>query len=71
MMGWQDLVVYLLLIYCAWLIGGRIRTFFAGGAKKNNPCENCVSGCKLKDLYTQQQEECREKQKKMKKSCCK
>ena len=71
MMGWQDAVVYLLLIYCVWRIVSRIRIFFAGTAKKNNPCESCASGCKLKDLYEQQRKTCSEKQKKMKKSCCK
>lgn len=47
--GWQDGVVGLLLIIAVAVVLRRILFFLQSASKKNNPCENCTSDCKLKN----------------------
>lgn len=70
MNSWQEWVVALLLLLCAVRIGKGIYVFFHRMKKNNNPCENCASGCELKDLYNKKRATCSDVRKKEKKSCC-
>lgn len=70
MNSWQEWVVALLLLLCAVRIGKGIYVFFSRMEKNNSPCDNCASGCELKDLYRRKQRDCAKERKKKKKSCC-
>ena len=70
MNDWQSWVVALLVIFCVLRIGIGVLSFFRRSKQNNNPCSNCVTGCKLKRLYDEKQAECNASRKKMKKSCC-
>lgn len=70
MSSWQEWVVALLLLLCAVRIATSAYSFFRQAKEKSNPCENCVSGCELKDLYEKKRAECSGGTKKKKKSCC-
>lgn len=50
MMNWQQCVVAILLLLCVVRIGWGIYSFFQRAKSNGNPCENCVTGCELKQL---------------------
>lgn len=70
MSNWQNWVVVLVLLLCAFRIGQNIYSFFRRVKEKRNPCENCVTGCELKQLYDKKRAECSGKPKETKKNCC-
>lgn len=70
MSNWQEWVVALLLLLCAIRISQNIYAFFRRTKEKNNPCENCASGCELKNLYDKKRSECNKERKDAKKKCC-
>lgn len=64
MMNWQQCVVAILLLLCAVRIGWGIYSFFQRAKSNDNPCENCVTGCELKQLLdkkTRRMQECAER----------
>lgn len=69
--GWQDWAVALLLAGCIWRIGKKFWDFFRRiGDEKSNPCEGCLSDCKLRELHEARRCDCHKMPKKKKKSCC-
>ena len=68
-MGWQDTVVALLLAVAVVSVLRRIGHFFRSAAKKNNPCENCTSDCKLRDSYLKRDCGCGGGKNNLKKKC--
>ncbi|NCC10283.1 MAG: hypothetical protein EOM31_07205 [Bacteroidia bacterium] len=68
---WQEIVVALLLLGSLVYAGYKLYLFFRGIRKNDNPCENCVSGCELRDMMDKRRKECGEKAKKEKKKCAK
>lgn len=70
MNNWQTWVVALILLLCVIRIGQSIYSFFRKVKEKRNPCENCASGCELKQLYDKKRAACGGKQKETKKNCC-
>lgn len=71
MNNWQNWVVGLLLVLCAFRIGQRIYVFFRDVKEKRNPCKNCATGCELKNLYDKKRIGCSQDRKDAKKKCCK
>ena len=51
MSNWQNWAVALILLLCIVRIGQRVYAFFMKVKEKRNPCENCATGCELKQLY--------------------
>ena len=51
-------------------IGQRVYAFFMKVKEKRNPCENCATGCELKQLYEKKRLECSDGKKEIKKKCC-
>lgn len=70
MNGWQEWAVGLLLLLCIGRIGWGVYRFFVRVKKKDNPCENCATGCELRTLYESKRRSCRKELKKTKKKCC-
>ncbi|MCD8183980.1 MAG: hypothetical protein LUE99_13850 [Bacteroides sp.] len=70
MSNWQNWVVAVVLLLCAIRIGQSIYAFFRHVKEKRNPCENCASGCELKQLYDKKRAECSGERKETKKKCC-
>lgn len=70
MNAWQNWAVALILLLCVVRIGRGIYVFFRGIKEKRNPCENCATGCELKQLYEKKRAECGDKRKETKKKCC-
>ena len=68
-MGWQDVVVGLLLLLAVAVVLRRIIRFVQGASKKNNPCESCTSDCKLRDYRSECSCGCRGNQNNLKKNC--
>lgn len=69
---WQEGIVILLLVLCAGFILKKIYFFFKASDKQKNPCEGCVSGCELRDLYEKKRHDCtQQKHTKKEKSGCK
>lgn len=59
---WQEGVVALLLVLCAGYIAKKGYLFFKKAGASQNPCEGCISDCKLRDSYSKKGESCPEKQ---------
>lgn len=70
MNNWQNWVVALVLLLCVIRIGQRIYIFFRRIKEKRNPCENCATGCELKQLYDKKRAECSGVRKETQKKCC-
>lgn len=70
MNNWQEWVVGALLLLCALRISLSIYSFFHRTQKNANPCENCATGCELKNLYDKKRTSCSNAPSKKKKSCC-
>lgn len=70
MINWQQWVVAILLLLCVVRIGWSIYVFFRRVKEKNNPCENCVTGCDLKRLMDEKRAACSPAKKEKKKKCC-
>lgn len=70
MMGWQQIVVIVLLAICIAWIGYRAYMFFRQMREAKNPCATCVTGCELKQLLDNKQKECSAKKEKINKKCC-
>lgn len=70
MSNWQSWVVALVLLLCVIRIGQRIYSFYRTIKEKRNPCENCATGCELKELYDKKRAECSGARKETKKKCC-
>ena len=68
MMNWQQCVVAILLLLCVVRIGWGIYSFFQRAKSNGNPCENCVTGCELKQLLDKKRAECRNVQKDIKRN---
>lgn len=58
MNDWQGIVVALLLLGSLVYVGYKLYLFFRGIRKNDNPCENCVSGCELRDMMARKRKEC-------------
>ncbi len=70
-MNWQDVIVYIIVACCfVWVIH-RTLFWWKRAEKNDNPCASCVSGCDLKRMMDQKQQECRENQIPKEKNCCK
>lgn len=70
MSNWQNWVVALILLLCIIRIGQSIYAFFRRMKDKRNPCENCATGCELKQLYDKKRAACSDERKETKKNCC-
>lgn len=70
MSNWQNWAVALILLLCIVRIGQRVYAFFMKVREKRNPCENCATGCELKQLYEKKRSECSDGKKEIKKKCC-
>lgn len=70
MNNWQNWAVALILLLCIVRIGQSIYIFFRKVKEKRNPCENCATGCELKQLYEKKRSECSVERKEIKKKCC-
>lgn len=70
MSNWQTWVVAVILLLCVIRIGQNVYSFFRKVKEKRNPCENCASGCELKQLYDKKRSECSAQRKETKKNCC-
>ncbi|WP_300647729.1 hypothetical protein [uncultured Bacteroides sp.] len=70
MNGWQHWAVAFILLLCIVRIGQGIYVFFRKVKEKHNPCENCITGCELKQLYEKKRSGCTQKKKEVKKKCC-
>lgn len=70
MINWQECIVAISVGICVLWIMHNIYLFFHRIKKKQNPCDNCVSGCELKKMMDKKKEECIERDKKIKKNCC-
>lgn len=70
MSNWQEWVVGLLLLLCLFRIGQSVRVFFHRVKEKKNPCENCTTGCELKQLYDKKRSKCSEDRENTNKNCC-
>ena len=69
-MSWQEWVVAVLVVLCVLRLIYSVRLFFRRAKSDDNPCANCASGCKLKELMEKRKQECRTKKKSTKKNCC-
>ncbi|MBQ8501765.1 MAG: hypothetical protein IJ494_05635 [Bacteroides sp.] len=70
-MNWQELIVVILLLYCAFRMGKGIYTFYRKAkAADGNPCEHCTCDCEIKRLYDKKRQHCSTERKQTKKSCC-
>ena len=69
-MNWQYWIVILLVGLCFAEVSRRIYLFFRRSQSNNNPCDNCASGCELRDLMDKKKKECKENQAPPKKNCC-
>lgn len=67
MSNWQNWAVALILLLCIVRIGQRVYAFFMKVKEKRNPCENCATGCELKQLYEKKRSECSDGKKEIKK----
>lgn len=70
MNNWQSWIVALILLLCIIRIGQGVYVFFRKVKEKRNPCENCATGCELKELYEKKRNECSGGRKETKKKCC-
>lgn len=68
---WQEWVVGVLVVLCAFRIIYSVFVFFRRTKENKNPCATCVSGCDLKDMMEKKREECKGKEKVQRKKCCK
>ncbi|NDV59100.1 hypothetical protein D0T85_13410 [Bacteroides sp. 519] len=68
-MMWQEWIVGIVVLLCVIEVTRRVIVFFRS-AKNNNPCANCTSGCDLKQLFEDKQQQCRSQQCKSNKKCC-
>lgn len=70
MSNWQQGIVELIIVLClARILWGMFR-FFVRIGKKENLCENCVSGCELKEQLERKTKECKKNRSSQKKKCC-
>lgn len=70
MSNWQTWVVAIILLLCVIRIGQSVYSFSRKVKEKRNPCEDCASGCELKQLYDKKRSECSAQRKETKKNCC-
>ena len=70
MLDWQEVIVTIILLGCAVLIGRKIYLFFGKIKKKENPCDNCISGCELKRQLDEKRKNCASSDSKPTKKCC-
>ena len=70
MSNWQNWAVALILLLCIVRIGQRVYAFFMKVRENRNPCENCATGCELKQLYEKKLSECSDGKKEINKKCC-
>lgn len=69
-MNWQELIVWILVIVCVVEIVRRVILFFQRTKENDNPCATCSTGCDLKRMMDEKQQECRQERKKPNKNCC-
>lgn len=71
-MNWQSIIVGIIVLFCLFEIIRRTLKFFRSAKANDNPCASCASGCDLKRMFDEKQQDCRSKQKKgsNKKKCC-
>lgn len=69
-LGWQELIVAFLIIFCLIRVIYGIYIFFHRAKNDENPCANCVSGCELKRQLDKKKQECGKNQKDSNKNCC-
>lgn len=68
-MIWQTVLVGIIVLVCFAFVIRSIYRFIKKANDKNiNPCENCVSDCKLKDMAVKRSLGCDKKEKKSEKS---
>lgn len=70
LMTTQEWIVALIVLLCLVEVGRRIIRFFRSTKRKQNPCANCTTGCDLKRMFDEKQQECKANSKKNKKKCC-
>lgn len=58
MINWQHWTVAILLFLCFVWIGRKFYLFFYRIKDKDNPCENCATGCELKQLMDEKRLKC-------------
>ncbi|MFV0545286.1 MAG: hypothetical protein ACK5ND_03655 [Bacteroides sp.] len=69
MNNWQEIAVALLLAFSLGYVARKIYLFFRGVKKNDNPCENCVTGCELRDMLEKRRKECQTAEKEKNKKC--
>lgn len=70
MLGWQEIVVAAIVLGCIILIGRKFFLFLRKIAKKDNPCDSCVSGCELKRQLDEKRKGCGVSMTRPTKKCC-
>lgn len=66
----QEWIVAFIVLLCLVEVRRRVIRFFRSTKRKQNPCANCTTGCDLKRMFDEKQQECKGNDKKNKKKCC-
>lgn len=69
-MTWQEIVVGIIVLACLVEVVRRMIRFFRSAKNNENPCVNCATGCDLKRMLDEKQQQCKSEQKPSDKKCC-
>lgn len=69
-MTWQEIIVGIIVLICLIEVTRRTIRFFRTARDNDNPCASCSTGCDLKRMFDEKQQQCKSGQKPPDKKCC-